>query len=199
MNKLGVYFRLEKREALLRGDTSNAAVNRHFVYGFQVAGVYLCGTTDDSPAMIRLLAGYTRKAWQSLIEVRGIEKAQGVLLLVHAIVIMGFPETARLYLPKALEIINKPGLQFLPVYGRLAELSEQVREDVAVLSQAIYLENYFYLTLGGPAPVMMTRIEKEFRLDLQVKTIQLFFIVALEVDLSVWSSEYTHFYLMYAR
>ena len=68
--------------------------------------------------------------------------------------------------------LNKADLRFLPVYGRPAELSEQVREDAAVLSQAIYLENYFYLTLGGPAPAMGARIEKEFRLDLQVRTIQ---------------------------
>ena len=141
MNKLGVYFRPEKREALLRGDTSNAVVNRHFVYGFQVTGMYLC-KVPDSPAAVRLLAGHTRKAWESLFETRGILKAQGVVLLVHAFVIMGLPNNAWLYLSKAFEIINKADLRFLPVYGRPAELSEQVREDAAVLSQAIYLENY---------------------------------------------------------
>ena len=172
MNKLGVYFRPEKQEALLRGDTSNAVVNRHFVYGFQVTGMYLCKAPDDSPAVIRLLAGHTQKAWESFFETRGILKVQGVVLLVHAFVIMGLPKTARSFLPKAFEIINKADLRFLPVYERPTELSEQVREDAAVLSQAIYLENYFYLTLGGPAPVMGVRIEKEFRLDLQVRTIQ---------------------------
>ena len=172
MNKLGVYFRSEKREALFHGDTSNAVVNRHFVYCFQVIGMYLYKAPDDSPAVIRLLAGHTENAWVSFFETRGIMKAQGVVLLVHAIVIMGLPKTAPSFLPKAFEIINKADLRFLPVYGRPADLSEQVREDAAVLSQAIYLENYFYLTLGGPAPVMGERIEKEFRLDLQVRTIQ---------------------------
>ena len=172
MNKLGVYFRPEKREALLRGDTSNAVVNRHFVYGFQVAGMYLSKAVDDSPAVIRQLAGHSQKAWDSLFKTRGILKAQGVVLLVHAFVLMGLPKTARSYLPKVFEIINKAGLRFFPVYGRPAELSEQVREDAAVLSQAIYLENYFYLTLSGLAPVMATRIEKEFRLGLQVRTIK---------------------------
>ena len=172
MNKLGVYFRPEKREALLRGDTSNAVVNRHFVYGFQVTGMYLSKAADDSPAVVRLLAGHVQKAWRSLLKTRGILKAQGVVLLVHAFVIMGLPKTARPFLPKVFEIINKAGLRFLPVYGRPAELSEQVREDAAVLSQAIYLENYFYLALDGPAPGRAAGIEKEFRLDLQVRTIQ---------------------------
>ena len=172
MNKLGVYFRPEKREALLRGDTSNAVVNQHFVYGFQVTGMHLCKAPDDSPAVIRLLAGHIQKAWESLLKTCGILKAQGVVLLVHAFLMMGVPKTARSYLPKVFEIINKADLRFLPVYGRPAELSEQVREDAAVLSQAIYLENYFYLALGGPAPGMAARIENEFRLDLQVGTIQ---------------------------
>ena len=171
MNKLGVYFRPEKREALLRGDTSNAVVNRHFVYGFQVTGMYL-SKAPDSPAVIRLLAGHTEKAWVSFFETRGLLKAQGVVLIVHAFVIMGLPNMAPSFLQKAFEIINKADLRFLPVYGRPAELSEQVREDASVLSQAIYLENYFYLALVGPAPVMGARIEKEFRLDLQVRAIQ---------------------------
>ena len=126
----------------------------------------------DSPAVVRLLAGHVQKAWRSLLKTRGILKAQGVVLLVHAFVIMGLPKTARPFLPKVFEIINKAGLRFLPVYGRPAELSEQVREDAAVLSQAIYLENYFYLALDGPAPGRAAGIEKEFRLDLQVRTIQ---------------------------
>ena len=171
MNKLGVYFRPEKREALLRGDISNAVVNRHFVYGFQVTGMYLSKAPDDSPATVRLLAEHIENAWVSFFETHGILKVQGVVLLVHAFVIMGLPKTAPSFLRKAFEIINKADLRFLPVYGRPAELSEQVREDAAVLSQAIYLENYFYLTLGGPAPMMGARIEKEFRLDLQVGTI----------------------------
>ena len=172
MNKLGVYFRPEKREALLRGDISNAVVNRHFVYGFQVTGMYLSKAPDDSPATVRLLVEHIENAWVSFFETHGILKVQGVVLLVHAFVIMGLQNMARSLLPKAFEIIGKADIRFFPAYGRPPELSEQAREDAAVLSQAIYLENYLYLTSGGPEPVMATRIEREFRLDLQVRTIQ---------------------------
>ena len=203
MNKLGVYFGTEKLEALLRGDTSNTVINRHFVYGFQAIGMYLSGTPEESPAMVRLQAGYAWRAWESLIEIRraGYQKlaAQGVLLFAHALIVMGFPETARLYLSNLCEIINEAKLQFLPVHGCPAELSEQVREDAATLSQAIYLENYFYLSLGGPAPMMTVRIEREFRLDLQVRTIQQFFTVGLKMDSATWSSECIHFYSMHAH
>ena len=183
MNKLGLYFGAEKQEALLRGDISNAVVDRYFVYAFQAVGMHLCETPDDSPAMVQLQASYGQKAWECLVEICGTGhqrlKAQGMLLFVHSLVIMGFSATTRLYLLKLCEIINDASLQFLPAYGRPPELSDQVREDVAVLSQTIYLENYFYLTLGGSAPAMTARIEMEFRLDLQVRTIQRLFITGL--------------------
>ena len=174
MNKLGVYFRMDRQEALLRGDTSDAVVNRYFVYSFQAIGMHLCSDPDASPAMVRLQARYAQQAWESMIEISktGSQRliAQGLLYFVYSLVVMGFPSTAQLYLMKACEVIDKGDLRFLPMYGRPPELSEQVREDAAVLSQAIYLENYFCLTLGGPVPAMTARIEKEFRLELQVRT-----------------------------
>ena len=87
---------------------------------------------------------------------------------------MGFIASTRLYLLKLCDIINESNLQFLPTYGRPPELSDRVRESAVVLSQAIYLEKYLYLTLGGSAPTMTARIEREFRLDLQVRTIKRF-------------------------
>jgi len=138
--------------------------------------MYLCGTPDEAPATVLLQARYAQMAWESLIRIYGTDedrlKVQALILLVHAFVIMGLTTGAQLYLLKACKIIDKAKLQFLPAYGRPAGLSEQVREDASVLSQAIYLENYFYLTLGGSAPVMTARIENEFRLELQVRTIQ---------------------------
>ena len=176
MNKLGLYLGKEKQGALLRGDTSNAVVNRYFVYGFQAAGMHLCGAPGESPAMVQLQARYAQMAWESLVEVYRTNDqkliAQALVLLVHAFIIMRFTTPAQLYLLKMCKAINRANLRFLPVCGRPTELSEQVREDAAVLSQAIYLENYFYLTLGGPAPAMTKRIEREFRLDLQVRVLR---------------------------
>ena len=203
MNKLGIYFRAEKQEALLRGDTSNAVVDRYFVHGFQAVGMHLCEVPDASPAMVRLQARYCQWAWETLVDIykTGDQKlkAQGVLLFVGALIAMGFAATAPFYLLKLCNIIDEANLGFFPECGHPPELSEQVREDAAVLTQAIYLENYFYLTLGGSVPMMTKRIEKEFRSDLQVRTIQQFLVVGHEVNLVVWSSEYTHFCLIYAR
>ena len=175
MNRLGVYFGTEKQEALFRGDTSNAVIDRYFVYSFQAIGTHLYGTPDESPAMVQLLAVYGQKAWETLIEIHKTNNprlsAQGLLLFVYSLIVMGFPSNAQFYLMKVCELIDKGNLQFLPVYGRPPELSEHVREDAAVLSQVIYLENYFYLALDGPGPVMTAKIEQEFRQDLQVRIV----------------------------
>ena len=175
MNKLGIYLGTEKREALCCGDTSNTVVNRYFVYGFRATGTHLGVAPDKSPPMVQLLARYIQKAWESLVELyRGDDRrlsAQGLLLFLHSIIIMGAPLNIQFYLLKVYELINNGNLQFLPVYGRPPELSDQVREDAAVLSQAIYLENYLYLAFGGPAPVKTAKVEREFRGDFQVRVI----------------------------
>jgi len=177
LNRLGLYLTKEKQEAVLRGDLSDAVIDRYFVYGFQAVGMHFCGTPDGSLAMVLLQAKYAQAAWESLIRVFETNKerlkVQGLVLLVHAFIVMGWTISAQSYLLKLCKIIEEAGLQYLPTCGRPAELSEQVREDASVLSQAIYLENYFYLTLGGSAPVFTARIEREFRLDLQVRTILL--------------------------
>jgi len=177
MHKLGLYLGTKKQEALLRGDTSNVVVNQHFVYGLQAAGMYLCGAPGESHTMVRLQAKYSQKAWETLIEIHKTDdqklKAQGVLVLVYILIIIGFAAGPPLYLSKVCKLIDSANLQFLPVYGRPPELSEQVREDAAVLSQTIYIENYLYLALGGSAPVMTARIEREFRMDLQVRILRL--------------------------
>jgi len=176
MNKIGLYFGKEKQEAILRGDTSNTVVDEYFIHGFQAIGLHLSETPEVTPGVVLLYARYAQMAWETLVRVCETDderlKVQALVLLVHAFIIMRLPKTAQLYLLKVCEIINKAKLQFLPVYGRPTELSEQVREDVALLSQAMYLESYFYLTSGGSAPTMTARIEKEFRLDLQVRTIR---------------------------
>ena len=176
INKIGLYFRQEKLEALLRGDISDVVVSRYFVYAFQATGMHICRTHEDTPAMVRLQARYAQMAWETLAEIHGTShrmlEVQGFIIFVHALIIMGFTTNAQLYLSKMCQIIDKAKLRFFPTYGHPTGLSEQVREDAAVLSQAIYLDNYFHLTLSGSTSLMTTGIEKEFRLDLEVRTVR---------------------------
>ncbi|KAF9779633.1 hypothetical protein BJ322DRAFT_370638 [Thelephora terrestris] len=169
LNKLGLYFTKERQDAVLRGDTSNSVVHRHFVDGTQVMGMHFCGP-GESPARVRLQAKYLQIAWESLIQLNGTnrerEKVQALVLVAHGFVILRLSTSAQLYFLKACKIIEKAKLRFLPEHEPPAEFSEQVREEASVLSQVIYLENLLYLTLGGSAPAKTARIEREFRFDL---------------------------------
>ena len=201
ITKLGLYFRRGKLEALLDGDISNTVVNRNFVYAFQAIGMNLYGALEETPAMVQLQARYIQMCWESLVEIHRTNnhmlEAQGLVLLVHGAIIVGLTATAQQYHFKLCQTINKAELQFLPAYKRPFGLSEQVREDVTVLSQAIYLDNYFYLTRSG-SRLMTERLEKEFLLDLEV-IIQQFFVAGFEVDSVIWPSECTHTCSTYAH
>ncbi|KAF9779638.1 hypothetical protein BJ322DRAFT_369059 [Thelephora terrestris] len=170
LNRLGLYFTQEKQDAILRGDTSNSVVHRYFVDSAHGMGMHSCAP-ELTPSMILLQAKHLQRSWESLIHLartnHEMEKAQALVQVAHGFIIVGLTATAQLYFLKACKIIDKQNFRFLPEYGPPLEFSEQVREDASVLSQVIYLENFLYLTLGGPAPAKTARIEREFRLDLQ--------------------------------
>ena len=175
LSKLGLYFTTEKQEAILHGDISNAVVDRHFVYALQTLGVHICGVPEESPAMIWLQARYVQTSLETLVQLCGSDrertKAQALLLTVQTALLIGFTILAQLHLLKACKIIERAKLRYVPEHGRPADLSDQVREEVSVLSQAIFLENYLFLAFNGPAPVRTAGFEREFRFDLQVRSI----------------------------
>jgi hypothetical protein len=129
-------------------------------------------------------------AWESIIPLTQTnqerDKAQALILVAHSFLLLGMSAGAQFYLMKACKIIENAKLQFLPESGVPVEYSEQVREEASVLSQAIFLENYIPLALDGLAPVKTARVEREFRSDLEVRTIHHFFAVGRETDLVVW-------------
>ena len=174
LSELGLFFTREKREAILRGDMSNLIVHPHFVYGLQATGGYICRTSNATPAMARSQAMCDQMAWESLAELNETGhhrvKAQALILIAHKCFRLGFTQSAKLYILKLCETVENAKLRFLPDDRRPGELSEQIREDVSVLSQAMYLENYIFLVLGGSAAVMTERIEREFIRNLQVRT-----------------------------
>ena len=191
LNKIGVYFTQEKQEAIFRGDTSGSVVNRHFVDVVQAFGMHLCGP-GEAPTVVRLQARHLQKAWESLIQLTQTnqekDKAQALMLHAHGFIILRLNKSSQLYFLKACKTIEKAKLRFLPEHEFPIEFSDQVREEASVLSQTIYLENYRYLALGGPAPVKTTGLEREFRSDLQVRNSRDFFTEGFETDLMVLAS-----------
>lgn len=76
---------------------------------------------------------------------------------------------SRQCLTKACIILNAATLRFIPATGRPPGLTEAVHERAVVLSQIVYYESYLFLAVDGTEPKLATRIEREFRQELQVR------------------------------
>jgi len=168
----GIYFSSEKLDALLRGDQSGTVVGRSFVCGSHVLGMMSYADMDVTPAMVLFHARRIQTAWESHLELlKGNDHStivQASVLIVSSHIYMRMPQMALLYVKKTCDFIKKGGLQFIPTCGRPPELSEDLHETLAALSQAIYWANYLFLMCGGPEPRATANLEKEFRQELPV-------------------------------
>ena len=135
-------------------------------------GMHFCNA-KYSPRMIQLCTKYAQRTYEQLAE---INIGNNASLLVHALFFFAvttlqtrFFELARHNLKKACIALNAAKVRFIPDAERPPELTDDVREQVVMLSQVIYLENYMFLAMDDVEPKMATRIEKEFRDELQVR------------------------------
>ena len=173
MRKFGIHLTGRKQDAVMRGDTSGSIVHPFFIHGAHALGMHFCVGVGNSPAMIRLHARHAQRALEQLSEVRkkgDVElSGQTSVYSASSCISQRWFQFARLYLAKGCGIVNTANLRFTPASGRPPELTEEVQERLAVLSQLIYLENYLFLAIDRITPTMTARIEKEFRHELQVR------------------------------
>ena len=134
--------------------------------------MHLGANASDSPEMVRLHAKHAQLAWEQLAEIsKGNDsnlKAQALLQTATSSLYGRWFEFSRRCLTRACIALNAAKLRFIPTTGRPPELTEDVFERLAILSQNIYLENYMFLAVDGVEPKMTVRIEDEFRLELRV-------------------------------
>ena len=156
---------------MLRADTSNTIVHLFFVHAAAALGMLLAHVMD-SPEMLPLHAKHAQLAWEQVAEIsKGNDpylKAQIYLQNATASLYGRWFEFSRQCLTRACLAINAAKLRFIPTTGRPQELTEEVLERFAILSQNVYFENYLYLAVDGKEPKMTARIEKEFRNELLV-------------------------------
>jgi hypothetical protein len=156
----------------MRGDTSNTVVHPFFAPGMVALGIQIRTSATVSQQMVGLHAKYAQLAMEQVAEAnRGCDaylKTQISLLTATASLRARWPKLSREYLTAACVVLNAAKLRFIPTTGHPPELTEDVRERLAILSQNIYFENYLFLAVDGIEPKMTTRIEKEFINELQV-------------------------------
>ena len=173
LRKLGIHLTSQKEDAIMRGDTSGNVVHPFFVHTSNSVGMHLRAGLEASPAMLQLHAKHSQRALEQMSEVGRSDdaglKVQMLLCATSACVFQRWFRPARAYLTKACDAMNATNLRFIPVFGRPPELTEEVQERLAVLSQILYTENYLALVIDRSAPTMTARIEEEFRHELQVR------------------------------
>jgi hypothetical protein len=159
----------------MRGDTSGDVVHPFFVHASNALGMHLRGGVGDSPAMIRLHAKHAQRSVEQMSEADKSDnaelKAQMYLYPAFGCLFQRWFKPARIYLAKACDIVDAANMRFIPVFGRPPELTEEVQENLAVLSQTVYIENYLSLAIDRTPPTMTVRIENEFRHELQVRVL----------------------------
>ena len=170
--KLGIHFTQEKQEAILEGDVSGTVVHPLFVHQACSFGMHFYQSFIQTPGAPHLQARHSQSVWEGLAKIlkgnNNVLKAQAVLSISTCCLIFRWIDYAHQYLHKACRLINMANLQFIPTCGQPPAYSEEICERSAILSQAIYFENYLFLTCGGAEPKSTARIEREFRCDLQV-------------------------------
>ena len=157
----------------MQGDTSNTIVHPFFVHATTGLGIHFCAGTRDLHAMVQLRAKHGQRSFEQIAEItKGNNanlKAQVYLFVTSGSLYGRWFGISREYLRKACIALNAANLRFIPTTGRPPELTEDVYERLVTLSQIIYFENYMFLAVDGTEPMMTTRIEKEFRHELQVR------------------------------
>ena len=168
----GIHLTSPKQEAVIHVDLSNTVVHPFFVHATAGLGMHFRANVSDTPDMVRLHARHGQLAWEQVAEVaKGNDahlKCQAYLLNATGALYVRHFDFCRKCLTKACIALNAAKLRFLPEIGRPPELTEEVIEKLAVLSQNIYFENYMFLAVDGIEPKMTARLEEEFRYELQV-------------------------------
>ena len=172
LRQFGIYLSGPKQDAVLRGDLSNTVVHPFYVHAMAPLGMHFCGV-EHSPGIIQIRTRQAQRVYEQLAE---INMGSDANLLVHTLYSFAamnlharYFELARHHLKRACIALNAAKLRFIPATGRPPELTDDVREQVVTLSQVIYLESYLFLAVDEIEPKMTTRIEKEFRHELQVR------------------------------
>lgn len=169
---MGLRLRGDKQEAIMRGELCGTVVHPFFVHLAHALGMHYCKTLPDGKTAIIIQARYAQLTWESMAE---ISKEQDRFLLLEAMfalasacVFLRWLDITQDYLLKAIHVANEYRISFVPKDGPIPVFSGDVHEHIAQLSQLIYLENFLFLTRNGVEPQATSRLENEFRTELEV-------------------------------
>lgn len=169
---MGLRLRSDKQEAIMRGDLCGKVVHPFFVHQAHALGMHYSASLPGGKTAIIMQARYAQLTWESMAS---ISQDQDHFLLLEAMfalasscLLLRWLGITQAYLLKAVCIANERHITFVPEDSPAPVFSGDVHEHIAQLSQLIYLENFLFLTRRGVEPKATSRLEKEFRTELEV-------------------------------
>lgn len=170
---MGLRLRSDKQEAIMRGDLCGTVVHPFFVHHAHALGMHYCVALPDGKTAVVMQARYAQLTWESMAVIsRGNDYfllLEAMFALASSCVFLRWLDITQEYLLKAIHIANEHNISFVPEGCPAPAFSGDVHENIAQLSQLIYLENFLFLTRNGVEPKATSRLEKEFRTELEVK------------------------------
>lgn len=178
-SRMGYVLAPTKSDAIVEGDFINPSVHPYFIHLSGMLGCYLYQETQLDFRLLylnSLLVTACRESVTTLTEdVDPLACAQANLLAAQTFIYTNHVNHGLQYFHSARDIVNRHHLRLVPAQtpggnnSGLFQLTQDARERISLLSQALYTDAYLSLTHGA-SEGQFSRLEAEFRFHLPVRS-----------------------------
>lgn len=177
-SRMGYLLTPAKSEAIVEGDFINPSVNPYFIHLLTMLGCYLYQETQLNFRLLYLNSLLVTACLESMItlteDVDPIASVQANLLAAQTFFFTNRLNHGLQYFHSARDIVNRHHLRLVPAQTPggnntgLFQLTQDARERISLLSQALYIDTYLVL-VHGISGSQFSRLETEFRFHLPVR------------------------------
>lgn len=178
-SRMGYVLTTAKCEAIVEGDFINPSANPYFIHLSNMLGCYLYQETQLDFRLLYLNSLLVTACLESMTtlteDVDPLACAQANILAAQTFIYTNRVNHGLQYFHSARDIINRHHLRLVPAQTPggnntgLFQLTQDARERISLLSQALYIDAYLSLA-NGASGNQFSRLETEFRFHLPVRS-----------------------------
>ena len=177
-SRMGYVLKPARSDAILEGDFVNPSVHPYFIHLSSMLGCYLYQETQLDFRLLYLNSLLVTACLESVTtlteDVCPLACAQANILAAQTFIYTNRVNHGLQYFHSARDIVNRHHLRLVPAqtpggnHSGLFQLTEDARERISLLSQALYIDVYLSLVHGDTGN-QFSRLETEFRFHLPVR------------------------------